>query len=106
MMDGFSFIYKQLRTNWTVVTHQYTVLQQTETIWHILCRPKLKRGVFKQIMEQAVFLCGNVILTGVCVIHPSSNAGNSVGRIVWFMTSSFHALCNWIMEGQTDWGCN
>jgi len=30
MMDGFRFIYKQLKTNWTGVTHQYTVLEETE----------------------------------------------------------------------------
>jgi len=107
VMDGFSFICKQLRTNWTGITHQYTVLQETEKTCQILNRTKSKCGVFKKMMEQAVFFCGNNTLTeGVFVTQPSSNAGNSVGRIVGYDRSSFHALCNWIMEGQNNWESN
>jgi hypothetical protein len=87
MKDSFSFIYKELRTNWTGVTHQYTVLQETEKTWKILNRPKLQRGVLKKITEKAFFFCGNNKLTeGAFVTQPSSNAGNSDGRIVWVMT--------------------
>jgi len=77
MTDGLSFIYKQLKTNWTGVTQQYTVLQETEKTWQILNRPKLKRCVFKKIMEHGFLFCGNNTLTeGVFVNQPSSNVGN------------------------------
>jgi hypothetical protein len=51
MMDSFGVVYKQLRTNWTGITHRYTVAQETEKTWQILNRPKLKHGVFNKIVE-------------------------------------------------------
>ena len=80
-----------------VVTHRYTVLQETEKTWPILSRSSLKHVVFLRKYKEKHFFCGYTILTeGVFVTHLSSNAEISVWRIVWltkncrFMSDIFY----------------
>ena len=46
-----------------VVTHQYTIFQETEKTWPILNKPTLKHVMFLQKCKDQQLSCGHNILT-------------------------------------------
>jgi hypothetical protein len=69
------------------VTHRHTVYGRQKKPDLSWIDQRLSTLCFLQKYKEKQFFCGNNILTGVFVTQLSSDAGISVWRIVWIMTS-------------------
>ena len=74
-----------------VVTHQYTVLQETERTWVILYRPNLTHIMFLWKYKNQQFFCGHNILTeGLFVTELSRCRNLSWTNCVGYDKMPFH----------------
>jgi hypothetical protein len=76
-----------------VLTHRYTILEDTEKTWQIINRPTLKHVTFLDKYKEKQFSCGHVLTEGVFLTQLSSN----VGIWVWQITNCYFMSDMWII---------
>jgi hypothetical protein len=85
-----------------VLTHKYTILQETEKTWLIFNRAAIKHVMFLRKYKDRQLICGHNILTqGVFVTQLSGNSGTSVWRISWVTTH-----CRFVSDALNKWTTN
>ena len=89
-----------------VITHQQTILQETEKPHWSSIDQHLACYVFKKCKDKQ-FFCGHNILTEVEFVNqPSSNARISIWRIVWVMTNCHFKSTMWIIQSLLHLFCS